>query len=349
VGAGWFVVDYATGESPNVDDTGWIPYPDVEGGVSLVSPNGTWYAAVEHDSLGAGPVGAWDGANLWMLREATTNFESIQSTAELFNMAEGSTTAVPGESSGRLAPFAPGRALYYAWGGGGLVNSLSAVDKTEQMGGCSDIESGFWGWEAQDMSFLYNPAQGGAIVCFGPSGRGSGTSVQHVRITILNDTVVINEFSRSPDQYAFAGWIDEYRFFFARTGGATPVMFEYDLRDDSITEVDLPIYDDVNGWNTTGYFDRASQRHVIAARDEEGWVVNLTDEAGAQVASLAGACGGAFDQYSRADVRVSGGRMMVACAVPGYVEMYDLADGSKLGHWDVGMERATAIFDTPDG
>jgi hypothetical protein len=348
VGPGWFVVDYRYGYQEEFGFETWEATPQLEGGISLISPSGQWYAARPYAELGNGPVEGWDGINLWMTREATSNFESVEKRIELVDARSGDRRAVGGEATGQIVPFVPGQALFYAWGGDGLYNSGIAADKTHHVGGCSDVdETGFWGWEAADMSFLYTPANGGKLVCFG-YGVGAGrASVTLVDVANAGRSEHINTFSNPADNYSFAGWIDADRFFFARTGGATPVMFRYDLRDDSVTEVDLPIYNSVDGWNHAGYFDRVSQRHVMSSITPSGTVIELFDLAGRKVATVSGSCS-SEDQYSRVNVRTSGGSLLVACAQDGSVELFNLADGSQVGHWDVGKERTVNIFDAPD-
>jgi hypothetical protein len=361
VGPGWFVVDYSTSEEPIVDDIGeWYAYPQGEGGISLVSPDGQWYAAAEFSALGTGPVQGFDGSNLWMARALSVDGEATYYQSALFDLRTGEVVADEVLTAGALAPFELGRALDYAWVGDGLGTGVAGVD-VDGMGNCSQAGAGFWGWEAQDMSFLYSPANDGQLVCFGPFSYGDTADVTLVDVANVSDSEKINTFSRGAEQYAFVGWIDEDNFFFARTGReAAPVMFRYDLRDDEIIEIDLPMYDDVEGgWGyddgdqVHGLFDRVSQRHVIVREEilgehEARATVSLFTADGSPAGNVA------LEYFpvqgTRAfSYRASGGRMLVTTVDPGLVAMYDLADGSLVGEWQVeGDFDGVGVFDAPE-
>jgi len=351
VGPGWFALDYSDPVDISMAGDSWAPTSQLEGGVSLVSPDGTWYAAQPHTALGNGPAIAWDGTSLWMVRETASNMESVLYHLELVNGRTAATQTVPGEGAGRLFPFADGSSLYYAWGGDGIANSVVAVDKTDETGGCSDAGSGLWAWDAADMSFLYNPSTGG-LVCFGPAAKSDKTVVTSMNVTSLTETKSINTLKLPPWFYTFLGWIDDDTFYFARldlaTGVGTDAVFRYDLRDDSITPVDLHVYDDLNDNRGSGYYDAVSKRHIVAQQAEDGWYIDLYDADGGAVASLTGACAPDKNLLPAFDFRTSGGRLMVTCPASGTVTLFDLADGRHIGKWELPGERRAMVLDAPD-
>lgn len=358
VGPGWFVValhddvDEQTLFADQIDP--WDPavLPAYEGSLSLVSPDGDWYAARTLDELGSGLPLAWDGANLWsgttLYPGSEHGFYDIDLVSLETGAPAGSIERVPWETA---APFAPGEALMYAWGGEGLTNVVATAEAGEA-GACSDLPRGFFapGWEPRDMSFLYTPVDGGRVVCFGWAEDSSRTRVWLVDVADVARSELLAEFAHPATRYSFVGWIDDDTFFFARKTGVytgAEALFRYDLRDGSITEVDHSIYADVHGRSAEGYFHRASQRHIVTSLVDGGWEVALYGLDGSPVATIEGACP-SDDRGLSSETRTSGDRLIVTCPTDGDVAMYDLGSGAAVGSWDVGTGRILQAFDHPD-
>ncbi|WP_062528849.1 hypothetical protein [Demequina rhizosphaerae] len=358
VGPGWFVValhddvDPQTLFADQVDP--WDPavLPAYEGSLSLVSPAGDWYAARTLDELGSGLPLAWDGANLWTGTTVHPGSEHAFYDIDLVSVETGapagSMDRVPWELA---APFAPGEALVYAWGGEGLANVVASADP-DGAGACSDLPQGFFaaGWEPRDRSFLYSPVDGGRIVCFAFADDSSRTRVWLVDVDDVARSELLAEFAHPATRYSFVGWIDDDTFFFARrpeSGPGAEALFRYDLRDGSITEVDASIYADVHYRSTEGYFHRASQRHIVTSLVDGGWEVALYGLDGSPVATIEGVCP-SDDRGQSSATRTSGDRLLVTCPTDGDVAMYDLGSGAAVGSWDVGTGRILQAFDHPD-
>jgi len=176
VGSGWFAFDYhfADQDSPDVDFDP-TPLPQLKGGVSLVSPDGTWYAAQSLDSLGSGVPLTWDGSNIWVGTTVQTNSETGIYSVDIRDLASGEKTGSIVDHRGENdAAIEPSQVLTHAYRGDGLDNSVDGLG-IEGMGACSTAGSGFWGWEADDMSFTHSPARGGQLACFGPNEAGDRT------------------------------------------------------------------------------------------------------------------------------------------------------------------------------
>lgn len=354
VGPGWFAVDYSSEDGrDSIDDTGFTDLEQRHGGLSLVSPDGDWYAARTHAELGRGPVLGWDGPNAWVARDAYTNMETVLSHAELVDLATGTTTPIPDTVAPEVVAVADGKALDYAYIGDGLGNTAVGVG-VEGMGGCTDAGSRLWGWGASgasDKSYLYSAADGGRLVCFGPADDGSRTYVTLVDVADVANSSVIATFKLPAQRYSFVGWEGADAFLFARTAENEPgaeAMFRYDLNDGALAEVDLPMYSDVTGYRVAGYYLPGVGRHVITRYDDEGWSVDLFDADGGAVATVSETCPDEGRGRRAAEVVTSGSRLLVRCDSPGYVAMYSLEDGAEIGRWDLGRDKQIDVFDHRD-
>jgi len=357
VGPGWFLVDYRNDvEIPNLQPTEEFIYPQLSGGLSLVSPDGDWFAASTLDALGAGVPTAWDGSAVWMELSVENAVETGISDLNIVDLEGsrllGALEGIAWEGTGE--PISPGKAFVYTWGGDGVYDNFVGID-VAGMGGCSQATTAFQGWEPDDMSFLYSSAGGGRLVCFGEATDSTRTVVTLVDVQDVSSSREINEFQYDSSRYSFVGWIDDNRFLFARTMGyhlAAEKVFTYDLTDDSITDTGLDVYSSITPWTTEGYvegyFDRVSQRHVITRTAEDSWTVSLYRLDGSAAATIQGECDGRTGLIPAIGLRTSGGRLMVTCADPGYVAMYDMASGAEIGTWQLGSDRSIRVFDHPD-
>lgn len=352
VGPGWFLV--SLGESAEIDaiDLGeTFLYPELDGGVSLVSPAGAWFAVEHLDQLGTGFPLTWDGSTAWMATAVTAGSETGWYDIDLVSLEDGSVigsdAGVPAPS---LVPVGTGAALAYAYGGDGLSVTAAGAD-AEGMGGCSDAGSGFWGWEAHDMSFLYQPDGAGRIVCFGPAEDSERTEVVLVEVGDVAASRVINEFVNSIYRYAFIGWVDSDTFLFARrdeVGADAEAVFAYDLADDGVTEVDLSMYRDIVYGSSEAYFDHVSQRHIVTRTTDAGWSVELFALDGTPVATFEGTCADASAPGAAVRLSASGGRASILCPASGELWLHDLATGAEVGSWSLGADAAISVFDHPD-
>lgn len=349
VGPGWFMIDYRNDYTLGPLEMGEsAALPQLTGGLSLVSPEGQWYAASSLGALGAGQPLEWDGEAVWMARSVEAGPDNGWYDLDLLRVRDGAPVGVvQGSPMENSFPIGAGKALAYPWGGDGLISTVSGVG-VEGMGGCMDAGSGYWGWETADMSFLYSPDRGGRLVCFGPAEDSSRTAVTLVSVSDVSSSRVVNEFQYDISHYAFVGWVDADRFLLARTKGdgtAAEKIFIYDLEGDSLVEMPIDLYDNLQVAAVEGYFDQVSQRHVIERFDDDAWSVGLYALDGSPVAQLDGECAGGTNGVQ---LRTSGGRLMIVCADPGYAALYDLATGFEVGRWDLGTANVADLFDHPD-
>lgn len=354
VGPGWFAVDYSTGRAEEfgsaIAGEGPVEMEQRQGGLSLLAPDGAWYAARTHADLGPGLVIAWDGANAWMARAAASTVESVYFETEVVDLGDLVTAAVPVVVAPTLAPFAHGAAVDYAYVGDGLFSDVVGVD-TNGMGACGDAGVGFWGWEAPDMTFLYSPAGGGQMICMGPSTDGSGTAVTLVDVADDAASETVATFRLPPERYAFVGWLDDTSVLVARRAvdGGAEAMFRYDVAERAIAEVDASMYAAVDGWAVTGYYLPGPDRHVITTFGDTAWEVQLFDGAGSEVAGFGEACPANPDGRRASSVVTSGDRLLVRCDAPASVALYSLDDGSEIGRWSLEGTGDIEIFDHHEG
>lgn len=346
VGPGWFAVGYYNAvEFPHLEIMESVELPQREGGVSLLSPDGTWYAARDVADLGAGNPLLWDGDNVFMGTRVEagddTWYYDINIVDLLTGDSVGGDAGVPWEYGIGIGN---GRALSFWWNALGPINGVAGVD-TDAAGGCFEADArGSSGWRSTDMSHLYMPDAGGSLVCFGPAeGDPSRTSITLVDVGEVANSRVIHDLPMSSDRYSFVGWIDSNQFFFAQTQRSLPgaeQVFKYDTVDNSVTPVDLPFYADVKSSSAQGFFDHVSQRHVISQAtydDTTTFEVAWYDLDGEQVTIHTGECLSGAGLGDEVRVKVSGDRLAVFCDNPGYILMFDLASGDPIGDWRVGI------------
>lgn len=333
VGPGWFAVGYYDQQGlPGVPDGGSVALSPRTGGVSLVSPEGAWYAARSAADLGPGWPLLWDGDNVVMGTRVSFLHDVYSYDLSAIDLKTGDAsvieTGVPWDDGLGIGD---GEVMHFFWTDGptsGVVGGAAASS-----GACSEAEAGWYGiWRTLDMSYMYLPEGDGAVVCFGASD--DGTAMTLVDVGDVTRSRVLAELPEDNDKYAFAGWIDGDSFLFARTGQYAPgaeQMFAYDLTNDTITSLDVPFYSDIKSSSAQGFFDRVSQRHVISHAADGQWEVSLYTLDGDPVATVEGEC-----VYEQVQVHTSGGRLMVSCADPGYARLFDMATGDEIGSWDLG-------------
>jgi hypothetical protein len=349
VGPGWFAVSYFAGsQMPPMEESEKYKVPDAEGGVSLVDPAGTWYAARRLDDLGAGEPFFWDGDAMYMRTHITGDSFGSYVDVNVIDLASadvmGMDTDVLWERS--AIGIGPGQVLIYSYGGDGVYNFAAGVD-TVGLGACSNDEGpGYWGWEPEVMSFLYSPQDGGRLVCFGPARASGGTEVTLVNVSDPSRNEVIDTFRHDHSRYAFAGWLDADRFLFARTqedSDGADQMFVYDLQTGSIETVDLPIYSDVEYLRHDVWFDLGSQRHIVVDSGGQGATIEFYTPEGDIVANLGSLCLDSGEESWLTRVVVSGERLFVVCAASGEAQMFDLRSGDRLGAWSLGDSHALLV------
>jgi hypothetical protein len=352
VGPGWFAVGYYNAvEFPHLEVMESVALSQREGGVSLVAPDGTWYAARDVADLGAGSPLLWDGDNVFMGTRVEagddTWYYDINIVDLLTGDSVGGEVGVPWEYGIGIGN---GRALSFWWNALGPINGVAGVVSAEA-GGCFEAEArGSSGWRSTDMSHLYMPDAGGSLVCFGPAeGDPSRTSITLVDVGEVANSRVVGDLPMTSDRYSFVGWINSDQFMFAQTQRSLPgaeQIFRFDLADGSATPMDLPLYEDVKSSSAQGFFDHVSQRHVISYasyQDTTEWDVALYELDGTPVGSFAGECLGGAGLGDEVRVKVSGERLVIFCDNPGYILMFDLASGDPIGEWQIGTGREVQI------
>lgn len=250
VGPGWFMVDFGgtvTWPTPELGRT--FPAPQLDGGLSLVAPDGTWYALTTLAQLGPGLPVAWDNGSLSLetavipqdgFNESQLTVVTLPERTELLT-----TEFVPFELA---APLGNGRSLVTGYGGGGMHVGVVGPGPSEQ-GGCAD--AGLAAWEpARDfMSYRFSPGDQGRIVCFVSDESGqAGSEVVTMEIDDAASARSVATFSNDPWRYSLLGWIDNDRFYFGREAPderSIEQVFTFDLRDNSTTPVDLGRYSTV--------------------------------------------------------------------------------------------------------
>lgn len=349
VGPGWFLVDYhlplsADGSQPE-DPNKVHPTGEAVGGLSLLAPDGTWYAARSFAGTGAGFAVAWDGTNAWLADEAASGVDSAVASASLVNLKSGAdagrVTNVPYE---HFVGLDDGRALVFGFAGDGTGSFVDGPSKDLDQG-CSGSGAPIYGPVQDDWSFEYLPRIDGAMVCFVPRTDGR-TDVMWLPVASPEGTMTFATFKSSASRYAFMGWIDDNSFVFGKTnedrGSTFEQLFTFSLDTDEISPIDVPAFRDRGEAYTYGYFDRQSQRFVVPTKSNGAWSVDIATLDGTAVATRSGDC------PSWADFMASGNRLVVSCGPTKHVWLYSLIDGAPLGEWAMEGQGALSFFDFPE-
>jgi len=368
VGPGWFLVDWRESQPiPSGDDTGFAPANQEQGGLSLVDPAGIWYAVRTHGELGRGFPLTWDGINVWLARELNVPDYSLLVNAGLVRLETGEDA---GDTRNEIASrwlnwgyiaTGDGTGLAMRYRGDGMAQ-VGVGPRIGEGNGCSALDAGVWGRVPTDASSTFLPGDGGRVVCF------VATASDQTDVVVLNTSdpsnrSTVSTFRLPAERYGFLGWVDSDRFIFERVtigfevGAWTDAVFEFDLRDGSITELDIEaIYQAPR--TSVGFYDRQAQRHIIE-RTETGGPGVADDPAGpgdvaihsadgGEVAVVDATCPAGPDNAPVRVVRVSGQRLVIACSTTGTMAIYDTGNGAQVGAWELSEGHAINVFDYPE-
>lgn len=356
VGAGWFAVGYYDAvDFPHLEIQESATLPQRQGGISLISPDGTWYAAHDITDFGPGNPLLWDGYGMFMGTRVEAGDDTWYYDLSVYDFRSGELKVQDKEVPWELGVgLGNGRALNFWWNAQGPTNGI-AGSSPEGVGGCFEADArGSSAWKATDMSHVYQPEAFSNLVCFGPSQSDpSKTSIHVVRTDWVADSRVVDELPLPYERYAFVGWVDVTTFLFAQIAQGSPnaeQIFMYDIRERELQQLDLTLYEDVKSSSGQGFFDRTAQRHVIshAQYDENTqWQVALYELDGTFVNEIKGECIGGAGLGEEVQVKVSGDRLIIFCENPGYIQMYYLTSGAPIGQWQIGAGREVRIDGHP--
>jgi hypothetical protein len=349
VGPGWFLVDYhvpTTWDHGGADEITTMHLTgEAVGGLSLLSPDGRWYAARSFQGTGAGLAVGWDGKNAWLASEVADGIDSNAVSGTLIDLQSGANAGRFSEVPYRhLVGIDPGRALAFFYQGNGTASTVSGPAAGESVG-CSNMNAPIYGPVQDDWSFQYLPADTGAMVCFTPRTDGR-TDVVWLPLVSPSGAMTFATFKSPPDSYVFLGWVTDRSFVFGKLSVGDSNKFEqvftYNVDTNEISPIDVPALVDHGDAHTYGYFDRQSQRFVVPTTSPGAWSVQVGMLDGSSVATLSGDCA------SWADVMTSGNRLVVSCGPTKQMWLYSLIDGAPLGQWAMQGQGALSFFDFPE-
>lgn len=197
-----------------------------------------------------------------------------------------------------------------------------------------------------DWSFEYLPNDGGgSMVCFQPRTDGR-TDVVWLPVASPSGSMTLAIFKSPPDRYVFLGWVTDRSFVFGKlrvdNSNKFEQLFTYNLDTNETSPVNVPALFGQGDAHTYGYFDRQSQRFVVATTSPGAWSVQVAALDGTAVATLSGDC------PSWADVMASGNGLVVSCGPTKKVWLYSLVDGAPLGEWAMQGQAVLSFFDYPE-
>ena len=296
VGAGWFLVDWAQRDAVwGGFDSASPTVSAADASVSLLAPDGTWYAARSLNDVESDRTVGWLGETVALFRTTRPGEEESQGDTSFLNVKTGAARLVIS---------------------GGEPPSLQGVLADGTLHGREYAEDASWYVRYNDRFDAQTVCDGESssvapdgvrVACLGWIGSGDATSDQtRVFLGALNTDAgaeAIDTFRLEPYSYDIQGWLDPDTFLLLRRdpdGLARPTYFAYNVATRKIADFALPFQptgDNVTfDWLTKTYADMAEQSVSFFASD------------GAKVADVP--CAGSWDW--RGPVR-SGTRAVVEC------------------------------------
>lgn len=296
VGPGWFLVDWAQRDAVWADtDDGTGTISPADASVSLLAPDGTWYAAASLAAVESDRTLSWLGETVAVFRSTQPDYESVAGDTSLINLRTGASRLV---LSGAEAP---------ALQGVSADGSLRGRDYAEDSSWYVQYDDRFTPHTVCDGDSASVAPDGVRVACLGWIAYGDGTTDQtQVFLGALSTDAgadAIDTFRLDPYSYGIQGWLDPDTFLLLRydpDGKASPTYFAYNVATRKIADLALP-FQATGDWVT---FDWLTKTYA----DVAGQTVSFFAADGAKVAEVtcAGDSSWSWPTYS-------GTRVLVTC------------------------------------
>ncbi len=334
VGPGWFLVDAHEHVDLDFSESMEIKAPEAIGGLSLVSPEGEWFAARSLAGTEAADSAYWGADGAWLLTNVNVNSEARIGDLVSVNLATGASTQVETDDWG-----------YYSY--------ASAADGVTVAGDYDPNPSGYRLYHASgtsdphctqrtgvfrgDLRAVVSP-DGRRLVCWGERRADQRTDVGFLDVRKPSKGTFVDVFTHEFWRYENLGWLSDEVFLFARDDGygEQEAYFSYDLSTRKVADFSLPFA--LPAGQRVEAYDFASQVFFVSSRGGDS--VGLFRANGDPIATVAAGC--SEHEYSVADWALSGEMVMVSCGwwAGGDVTLVNLATGAVVGTWpfDPGLD-----------
>ncbi len=326
VGPGWFLVDsHARANNDFLDEDGFGRMPEAVGGLSLVSPDGQWYAARSFAGTGAAFSLHWAADGVWLMTSADESIEEVTGDIVRVDLKTGMQQSV---ATRQVDDFAYTGAVdgitlvadysqeavtdYLVYGPGGVVGTECALHTV-----FGEIRSlifpdgtrvGCWGFRSDDKTDV------GVLDLRTPS------AIDHLDV-----------FSRDGYSYQILGWESADTFLLARldANGGQEAFFAYSVSTRKIADFPLPFA--LGADRQVDVFDNESQVFVSTDRGSDS--IDLFRANGEKIATVAGGCAYA----GTPSWTLSGTHLLAFCPWEGGpATMINLETGDVVGTWTAG-------------
>ena len=344
VGPGWFLVDSRVRANDDfLNEDGFGRMPEAVGGLSLVSPDGQWYAARSFAGTGAAFSLHWAADGVWLMTAADESIEEVYGDIVRVDLKTGVKSSV---ANGQVEAFAYAGAAdgitlvsdysqeaatdYLVYGPGGVANTTCALRTV-----------------FGEIRFLIAP-DGTRVGCWGfRSDNKTDVGVLDLRTPSTIDNLDV--FSRDAYSYEILGWVSDDTFLLARSGadGSQEAFFAYDVSTRTIADFPLPFALGADDWVQA--FDFTTQVFVSSG-STDGLQVHRAD--GTLVATVPAGCRGhggwTSNNRELGGWTLSGDRLLAFCGDEERLVMINLATDAVVGTWESGAGLDVRTYGYPE-
>ena len=327
VGPGWFLVDSHQHVALDLSGPDEVLAPEAVGGLSLVSPDGDWYAARSFAGTGAAFAVHWAADGVWLMKNVNVNSEARFGDIVSVKLATGATADVASHEWGYYSYASAAGGVTVAGGYSNspdeyhLLNSSGAVDPS-----CTQLTGVVYG----DLRTVLSP-DGQRVVCWGERRTDQRTDVGFLDLRNPSAATYVDVFKQEFWQYQNLGWLSADVLLFARGDdyGKQDAYFTYDLSTQKVADFALPFAPPAG--HRVEAFDYASQ--VFFTSDWGSDVIGMFRANGGPIATVAAGC--TDSHYIVARWALSGGFALVSCgwSAGGDATLVNLATGEVVGSW----------------
>ena len=345
VGPGWFLVDSHTqSDTDDFGGDGVVRLPEAVGGLSLVSPEGEWYAARSFAGTGAAFSVHWAADGVWLMTAADATPDDVRGDIARLDLKTGERASVATRQ-------VDGFAYAGAADGISLVADYSQDSSTGYVvygpDGVARTDCGLPTTVHGEMRFLISP-DGTRVGCWGfRSDNKTDVGVLDLRTPSTLDHLDV--FSRDANSYEILGWTSDDTFLLARSDaeGNQEAFFGYDVATRKIADFTLPFSLGADDWVQA--FDYATQVFVSSG-STDGLQVHRAD--GTLVATVPAGCGGhggwTWNNRRLGGWTLSGDRLLAFCGEEERLVMVNLATDAIVGTWESGASLDVRTYGYPE-
>lgn len=333
VGPGWFLVDSHQQLDVDYGDEGVVPMSEAVGGLSLVSPEGDWYAARSFAGTGAAFSVHWAADGVWLMTGVDAYFDGYEGDLVRLDLATGVSVGIATDQwlesdyVGASGGVTLVQGFSQEFGGPyGVYTSAGAASVADCRWQMSVMLRG-------DFRVALAP-DGRTVVCW--RGRIDGkTDIGTLDLGSPSAATYLDVFRLDPWQYEQLGWLSDDTFLLARLNdnGAVEAYFAYNVVSRTIEDFALPFTPGTG--QMVEAFDYESQVYISSYGQSDS--IDLHRANGEKIATAGGGCAdGWAPSWS-----LSGTSLLTTCPwAGGAVTLIDLETGNVVGTWPYGSELA---------